>query len=285
MYMFKEFTLNIKGQLMTFNEPIVMGIINITPDSFYANSRTEEKNSILERVKQLINEGADIIDIGAYSSRPGAKDISIKEELTRIEKGISIVRAISSNVIISIDTFRSEVAKYAIEQLDANIINDISGGDLDDKMHDTIASLNVPYVVNHMRGTPFTMQNYTDYKNVTTDVICDLGKKLCKLSKLGINDVIIDPGFGFSKTIEQNFQLLHDLKCFHVLNRPLLVGISRKSMIYKTLNISSEDALNGTSVINTMALINGASILRVHDVKEAKEAIKLVNKYFNINRL
>lgn len=284
MYNYNSFTLNINGKLKIFKEPIVMGILNITPDSFYSQSRATDIESINIRAKQLLNEGADIIDIGAYSSRPKANDVSIKEELTRIEKGISIARNISPDVIISVDTFRSDVAKYAIEQLDANIINDISGGDLDHKMYDTIASLNVPYIINHMRGTPQSMQNFIDYKNVTTDVICELDKKLQLLSKLGINDVIIDPGFGFSKTTEQNFQLLHDLKCFHVLNRPILVGISRKSMIYNTLNISSEDALNGTTVINTLALIGGASILRVHDVKEAKETIKLVNKYFNYSK-
>ncbi len=284
MYNYNSFTLNINGKLKIFKEPIVMGILNITPDSFYSRSRATDIESINIRVKQLLNEGADIIDIGAYSSRPEANDVSIKDELTRLEKGVSIVRNISPDVIISVDTFRSDVAKYAIEQLDANIVNDISGGDLDHNMYDTIASLNVPYIINHMRGTPQSMQNFTDYKNVTTDVICELDRKLQFLSELGINDVIIDPGFGFSKTTEQNFQLLQNLKCFHVLNRPILVGISRKSMIYNTLNISSEDALNGTTVINTLALIGGASILRVHDVKEAKETIKLVDKYFNYSK-
>lgn len=261
-----------------------MGILNVTPDSFYKESRvTLDYNSIQKKAIQLISEGADIIDIGAYSSRPGATDVPIEEEIRRLSLGISAIRDLNSEILISVDTFRSDVAKYTIERLGANIINDISGGMLDSYMYETIAELNVPYIINHMRGTPQNMQDLTDYNNLTSDIISDLKNKIEKLSYMGVNDIIIDPGFGFSKTLEQNYQLLNQLEIFSILERPILVGISRKSMIYKTLNSSADDAQNGTTVLNSIAILNGASILRVHDVKMATETIKLISKTIQLN--
>lgn len=261
-----------------------MGILNVTPDSFYKESRvTLDYNSIQKKAVQLISEGADIIDIGAYSSRPGATDVPIEEEIRRLSLGISAIRDLNSEILISVDTFRSDVAKYTIERLGANIINDISGGLLDPYMYETIAGINVPYIINHMRGTPQNMQDLTDYNNITSDIISDLKNKIEKLSYMGVNDIIIDPGFGFSKTLEQNYQLLNQLEIFSILERPILVGISRKSMIYKTLNSSADDAQNGTTVLNSIAILNGASILRVHDVKMATETIKLISKTIQLN--
>lgn len=262
--------------MIEFSRPQVMGILNITPDSFYADSRATHETEIASHIEQIISEGANIIDIGAYSSRPGAETIPADEEYRRLELGMKILRSIDSNILVSVDTFRADVARKAIENLGADIINDISGGDLDEKMFETAAQLNVPYILMHMRGTPENMASMTDYANVTVEVIKSLAEKVNRLALLGVNDVIVDSGFGFSKTIEQNYELLRNLEIFHELDRPLLVGISRKSMIYKPLNSTPQEALNGTTVLNTIALLAGASILRVHDVKEAVEAIKLV---------
>lgn len=262
--------------MIEFSRPQVMGILNITPDSFYAESRATEEKSIASRIEQIISEGANIIDIGAYSSRPGAETIPADEEYRRLELGMKILRSIDSRILVSVDTFRADVARKAIEYLGADIINDISGGDLDEKMFETAAQLNVPYILMHMRGTPENMASMTDYTNVTVAVIKSLAEKVNRLALLGVNDVIVDPGFGFSKTIEQNYELLKNLEIFHELDRPLLVGVSRKSMIYKPLSSTPQEVLNGTTVLNTIALLAGASILRVHDVKEAVEAIKLV---------
>ena len=253
-----------------------MGILNVTPDSFYSASRCNQKNAIACRVKQIINEGAKIIDIGGYSSRPGAIDITPEEEYQRLAQGLEIIKRITPEAIISVDTFRAEVARRCKKDWDVDIINDISGGTLDEKMIDTVAELQVPYVLMHMRGTPATMQQFTRYNNVTDDVICELSKKIVTLRSKGVNDIIVDPGFGFSKTLEQNYEMLNHLETFHSLNLPILVGISRKSMIYKALDITPEMALNGTTVLNTIATLKGAHILRVHDVKEAVEAIKIV---------
>lgn len=262
--------------MIEFSRPQVMGILNITPDSFYADSRTFDEKAIASRIEQIISEGANIIDIGAYSSRPGAEIVSTDEEYRRLELGIKILRSIDSHILVSVDTFRANVARKAIDNLGADIINDISGGDLDEKMFETAAQLNVPYILMHMRGTPENMMDKTDYTNATVEVIKSLAEKINRLSLLGVNDVIVDPGFGFSKTIEQNFELMKNLEIFHELDRPLLVGISRKSMIYNSLNTTPQNALNGTTVLNTIALIAGVSILRVHDVKEAVETIKLI---------
>lgn len=276
MHRFVPFSINRKGELIEFSRPQVMGILNITPDSFYADSRATHEEEIASRIEQIISEGANIIDIGAYSSRPGAETIPADEEYRRLGLGIKILRSIDSHILVSVDTFRADVARKAIENLGADIINDISGGDLDEKMFETAAQLNVPYILMHMRGTPKNMASMTDYTNVTVEVIKSLAEKVNRLALLGVNDVIVDPGFGFSKTIEQNYELLKNLEIFHELDRPLLVGISRKSMIYKPLSSTPQEVLNGTTVLNTIALLAGASILRVHDVKEAVEAIKLV---------
>lgn len=272
---FKPFSLTLKGELIEFNRPQVMGILNITPDSFYSKSRTTEISAIADRIRQMIENGADMIDIGAYSSRQGADDVSPAEECRRLESGMKILRDISSDIPVSVDTFRADVAREAVTNLGVNIINDISGGDLDNNMYKTVAEFNVPYIVMHMRGTPATMSGLTQYENVTADVVKDLSAKVNKLALAGVNDVIVDPGFGFSKTIGQNYELMKHLEVFHALERPLLVGISRKSMIYRPLCTDPENSLNGTTVLNTVSLLAGASILRVHDVKEAAEAVKI----------
>ncbi|MGM9844249.1 MAG: dihydropteroate synthase [Muribaculaceae bacterium] len=280
---FIPFSLNISGKLIEFQSPAVMGIVNVTPDSFFGGSRTFNADAISIRVQKLIDDGADMIDIGAYSSRPGADDVSPAEELRRIELGMNQIRQIAPEIPVSIDTFRADVAREAVKNLSVNIINDISGGDLDQNMFNTVAELKVPYILMHMRGTPATMQSLTDYGQigVTAAVIQDLAKKINSLALLGLNDIIVDPGFGFSKTLDQNYQLLASLEAFHILECPILVGVSRKSMITKYLDISSDDALNGTTVINTLALERGAAILRVHDVKPAAEAVKLYCKTIN----
>ncbi len=276
MNVFRPFSLNIRGKLHTFDRPLVMGIVNVTPDSFFADSRTYDDNAIKARVRKMLDEGADIIDIGAYSSRSGADEVSVEEETMRIAKGMMIIRQIAPDTIISVDTFRADVARVAVESYGADIINDISGGDLDDKMWSTAAQLHAPYILMHMRGTPATMQSMTDYKNVTADVVNDLSAKLRKLRLAGVADVIIDPGFGFGKTIEQNFDLMRNLDIIAgTLDAPLLVGISRKSMITKSLNISPADALAGTIALNTIALMRGASIIRVHDVAEAVATLRM----------
>jgi len=259
-----------------FKRPQVMGILNITPDSFYSDSRSFDIDTINHRIDTMLAEGVDIIDIGAYSSRPGANEVTSQEEMDRLEKGMNLLRKKNVSVPISVDTFRADVAQFAIETLGANIINDISAGRLDDKMIPTISSLKVPYIAMHTRGTPSTMSNLTNYNNITADVILELSQQINRLTLAGVNDIIIDPGFGFAKTLEQNFELLQNLESLHELGYPLLVGISRKSMIYKALETSADNALNGTTVANTIALQAGAAILRVHDVKEATEAIKIV---------
>ena len=275
MRRFKPFSLNIKGQLVEITRPQVMGILNITPDSFYDGSRSFYAEIIAHRIDTMLNEGVDIIDIGAYSSRPGANEVSPQEEMKRLEMGMDILRMKNVSCPISVDTFRAEVAKYAVETLGADIINDISAGLLDDEMIATIAQLKVPYIAMHMRGTPLTMNDCCNYNNITADVIGELSKQINKLTLAGVNDIIIDPGFGFAKSLEQNYELLRNLELLHELGYPLLVGVSRKSMIYKALDTTANDALNGTTVVNTIALQAGVAILRVHDVKEAHEAIKI----------
>lgn len=272
----KPFTLNIRGRLIRYDRPAVMGIVNVTPDSFFGGSRTQTAEEIFRRTEKLLADGADMIDIGAYSSRPGAEDVTPDEELRRLETGINAVRKAAPDTPLSVDTFRAEVAMKAVRDLGADIINDISGGDMDEKMYETVAMLKAPYILMHMRGTPATMQSLTEYEDVTAEVIADLSRKIRLLRLAGVSDVIADPGFGFSKTAAQNFEMLDNLKTFtELLDAPLLVGISRKSMITRSLGISSDEALNGTTVLNTIALMRGASILRVHDVREAREAVTL----------
>lgn len=281
MYNFTPYNLTLRGSIVNINEPWVMGILNLTPDSFYSDSRCNELALIEQRVYQIIAEGARIIDIGGYSSRPGANDITPDEEYSRLATGLDIIKRIAPNAIISVDTFRADVARRCVNNWGVDIINDISGGNLDAEMFDTVASLGVPYILMHMRGTPSTMQQLTQYNDVTLDVINDISQKVTILKEKGIKDIIIDPGFGFSKTLEQNYTLLNNLEKFQSFNAPLLVGVSRKSMIYNTLGGSPDTALNGTTVINTLAIAKGAHILRVHDVKEAVEAVKLTTKTLN----
>lgn len=269
------FTLNCKGRLLVVDKPLVMGIINVTPDSFYELSRKQSIDGLLQQAELMINDGAAILDIGGQSSRPGSEPVNEDEELKRVIPAIEAISGRFRDVIISIDTYYAGVANKAVEA-GASIINDISAGSMDAEMIATAANLKVPYVLMHMQGTPGDMQHAPYYENVTREVLDFFIAKTDELRKAGVNDIIIDPGFGFGKTIVHNFELLRNLGFFKMLNCPLLVGISRKSTIYKTLNITPDQALNGTTVLNTVSLMNGASILRVHDVKEAVQAVKLV---------
>lgn len=273
--MFAPFSLNLKGCLHVYNRPQVMGIVNVTPDSFYSGSRTMDETEIGLRIESMIEDGVDFIDIGAYSSRPGAGDISPQEEMNRLRKGMAVLRGIAPEIPVSVDTFRADVAKAAIEEMGADIINDISGGALDSNMFDMVARLKTPYILMHMRGTPATMQQFTAYADVVADVVSDLSVKLRQLRLAGVADVIVDPGFGFSKNLEQNFKLMNDLSAFSVLDCPVLVGISRKSMITKSLNIEPSDALAPTVALDAIALTKGASFIRVHDVREAAQTVAL----------
>jgi dihydropteroate synthase len=270
-----DFQLNFSGNLKSFQGPIVMGILNVTPDSFYERSRMDNSENLVQTAKQMIREGAIILDIGGYSSRPGADEVSIEEEINRVVPAIKVLASEIKDVIISIDTFRSEVAEAALKA-GALMVNDISGGRLDDKMFEVVAHYSVPYVLMHMKGTPQNMQSETIYKNLVMDINFFFSEQIEKAVAAGIHDIILDPGFGFSKTKEQNYKLMSQLEMLHLLDKPLLVGVSRKSMIYKELDISVDDSLNGTSVLNTAALEKGAQIIRVHDVKEAKQAIDLL---------
>ncbi len=280
MEKFKPFSLTVRGRLCNFRQPIVMGIVNITPDSFYGESRCRTADMVRTKVSRMCVAGASIIDVGAYSTRPGADDVSADEEIRRLEIAITAVKKECPDVIISVDTFRSAVARKSVLSLGADVINDVSGGTIDNRMFETIATLKVPYILMHMRGTPETMQQYTEYRDVTADVIADLQAKVSQLSAMGVADVIVDPGFGFAKTLDQNYELLRNLPLFQVLERPLLVGMSRKSMIFKLLGKSPDESLNGTTIANTIALLNGASILRVHDVDAAVDAIRIIEQTY-----
>ena len=271
-------TINIKGELLDLSQPIVMGIVNVTPDSFYSGSRKQTEEEIIKRVTQILAEGGTIIDIGGQTTNPKSTMLSPSEEMERLHFALKIINREFPDAILSIDTFYSDVAKCCVEEYGAAIINDISGGEIDKEMFNTISCLNVPYILMHMRGTPQTMGQFTDYNNLIQDIFYYFSKKINELNQLGVNDIIVDPGFGFSKTIEQNYELMATLRGFEILECPLLVGISRKRMIYNLLGINSEESLNGTTVLNTFALQNGADILRVHDVKEAVEAIKITKK-------
>lgn len=273
------YSINVRGRLFDLSQPQVMGILNVTPDSFYSGSRMQTDAQIAARAEQIVEEGGTMIDLGAYSSRPGAADVSPEEELSRLSGALGIVRGLFPDVVVSVDTFRAEVARRCVEDYGADIINDISGGTLDEDMFPTVASLNVPYILMHMRGTPQTMQQQTDYKDVTAEVLRYFGEKVDRLHAMGVSDIILDPGYGFAKTLEQNYQLLSRQRVFEVLDLPVLVGVSRKSMICKVLGCTPEEALNGTSVLHALALQQGTHILRVHDVKEAVETIKLVGMF------
>ena len=270
--------INVNGRLMDLSEPQVMGILNVTPDSFYAGSRMETEKDIINRLHQITSEGASILDIGAYSSRPDAEHISTEEEMNRLRTGLDLVRKHQPEAVVSVDTFRADVAKMCVEEFGAAMINDISAGQLDAAMFGTIAQLGVPYIMMHMQGTPQNMQMNPHYDNLLKELFLYFAERVQKLRDLGAKDIIIDPGFGFGKTLEHNYELMNHLDEFRLFELPLLVGISRKSMIYKLLGTTPEEALNGTTVLNTLALMKGANILRVHDVKAAKEAVTLVEK-------
>ena len=277
MQPFKTYSLNLKGRLVTIDHPWVMGIVNITPDSFYSGSRITDEHALEERVGQMLADGADVIDVGACSTRPGSQSVDAHGEMDRLQWALAVIRRVAPDAVISVDTYRAEVAKRCVEEWGADIINDISGGTIDGEMFSTIARLRVPYVLMHMRGTPETMSSLTDYDDVTADVLEWMGRRIDRLRQSGVADIIVDPGFGFAKTLEQNYELLARLEAFHALEAPVLVGVSRKRMIYMPLETTPEAALNGTTVINTMALMQGAHILRVHDVRAAVDAVKLVS--------
>ena len=270
--------INVKGQLMDLSQPKVMGILNATPDSFYAQSRLQTEKEIILRLQEMENEGASIMDIGAYSSRPNAQHISIEEEMERLRNCLTLVNKECPNAIVSIDTFRADIAKMCVEEYGAAMINDISAGNMDKQMFATIAQLGVPYIIMHMQGTPQDMQSAPHYDNLLKEVFYYFSEKISKLRDLGVKDIILDPGFGFGNTLEHNYQLMNHLEEFSTFELPLLVGISRKSMIYKLLGTSPEEALNGTTALNTISLLKGANILRVHDVKAAVEAVNIVEK-------
>ena len=272
--------INIRGNLYDFSSPKVMGILNITPDSFYDGGKFKDDQEIKNHINKMINDGMDILDIGGYSSRPGASEVSISEELERVIPTLIFIKKNFKNLIISIDTFRSEVAKASLIE-GADIINDISAGIFDSKMMDVISKFNCPYILMHMKGNPRNMQNSPKYKHTAVEIIQFLAERIKMARKKNIVDIIVDPGFGFGKTVEHNFEILNNLENFKALDAPLLTGFSRKSMIFKTLKTTSDEALNGTSSVNTIALMKGANILRVHDVKEAKECIILYEKTIN----
>ena len=268
--------INANGRLMDLSHPQVMGILNVTPDSFYAGSRMQNETEIVARVHQIIDEGGNIIDIGAYSSRPNAAEVSTSEEMQRLRFGLEIIRREVPDAVVSVDTFRADVAQMCAEEYGVAMINDISAGEMDKNMFATVARLGIPYIIMHMQGTPQTMQEHPHYDNVLKEVLFYFAEKVQRLRDLGMKDIILDPGFGFGKTLEHNYALLNQLEEFSVFELPILIGVSRKSMIYKLLDCTPEDALNGTIAVNTIALMKGADILRVHDVKAASESIKIV---------
>ncbi len=268
--------ININGSLLDLSIPRVMGILNVTPDSFYAGSRMQTEAEIAGRAQQILDEGATIIDIGAYSSRPNAENVSPREEMERLRVGLEILRKTHPEAVVSVDTFRADVAKMCVEEYGVAIINDIAAGEMDAEMFRTVAELNVPYIMMHMQGTPQSMQQHPHYDNLLREVFMYFARKVQQLRDLGVKDIILDPGFGFGKTVEHNYELLAHLEEFRIFELPLLVGVSRKSMIYRLLGSTPQDALNGTTVLDTICLMKGADILRVHDVREAVETVKIV---------
>ena len=272
----QPFTLNLRGRIVSIGRPQIMGIVNVTPDSFYAGSRNVDALSVARRVEKMIEDGADWLDIGAYSSRPGAAEVTPREEMERLRTGMKALREVAPEIPVSVDTFRAGVARMAVEELGVDVVNDISGGTLDPDMFAAVAHLHVPYILMHMRGTPSTMQTLTEYDDVTADVITDLQRKLADLRMAGVADVIVDPGFGFAKTIGQNYTLMRELDKFSLLGCPLLVGVSRKSMIYRLTGKTPEESLSGTIALGAIALERGAAFLRVHDVAEAVETRAVV---------
>lgn len=272
----KPYTLNCNGRLVELSRPHVMGIVNVTPDSFYAASRQQSEDAVARRVRQIVGEGGTMIDVGAYSSRPGAADVSTEEEMGRLRRALPIVRREAPEAIVSVDTFRADVARMCVEEYGIDIVNDISGGTLDRRMFQTVARLGVPYVLMHIKGVPQTMQDAPAYDHFLQEVFLFLSERVERLHDLGVCDIILDPGFGFGKTLANNYELMGHIADFAEFDLPLLVGISRKSMIYRLLGGTADDALNGTTVLNTLALAAGAHILRVHDVRAAVEAVRIV---------
>lgn len=272
------YTINVSGRLIDLAEPHIMGILNITPDSFYSDSRKLTEESIRLQVRKIVDEGGQMIDLGAYSSRPGADEVSVSEEMERLRKGMKVLREEAPGIPVSIDTFRADVAKMCVEELGADIINDISGGELDSKMFSTVARLGVPYVLMHMKGTPQNMQQEAHYENLMKEIMLYFAEKVQRLRDLGQKDIILDPGYGFAKTIDHNYELLQHQEMLKIFELPILVGLSRKSMVYNLLESTPQQALNGTSALHTLALLRGANILRVHDVKACAEVIKIVQK-------
>lgn len=268
--------INVNGSLMDLSKPCVMGILNVTPDSFYEGCRMQTETDITYRVEQIIKEGAGMIDIGAYSSRSNAKNVSPQEEMERLRMGLTVLRKVQPHAIVSVDTFRADVARMCVEEYGVAIINDIAAGEMDKDMFRTVAKLNVPYIMMHMKGTPQNMQQHPHYDDFLKDVFLYFTRKVQQLRDMGVKDLILDPGFGFGKTMKHNYELLAHLEEFRVFELPLLVGVSRKSMIYNLLGTTSQEALNGTTVLNTLSLLKGADILRVHDVREAVETVKIV---------
>lgn len=276
-------SLNVNGRLLDLSTPQVMGILNVTPDSFYAGSRSRTEAEIAARACQILDEGASIIDIGAYSARANAEHISPEEEMQRLRTGLEILNRNHPDAIISVDTFRAEVARQCVEEYGAAIINDISAGEMDEQMFPTVARLNVPYIMMHMQGTPQNMQKEPHYENLLKEVFMYFARKVRQLRDLGMKDIILDPGFGFGKTLEHNYELMAHLEEFGIFELPLLVGVSRKSMIYRLFGATPQEALNGTTVLDTVALMKGADILRVHDVREAVEAVRLIEKLKSVS--
>jgi dihydropteroate synthase len=272
-------TINCRGIVLDFTIPRIMGILNITPDSFFDGGRYLHEPEIVKRASTILSEGADIIDVGAYSSRPGASDVSTEEEVSRLGLALKAIRREFPNAILSVDTFRAETARYAVKEFGVNMINDISAGLLDSELLPVVGTLKVPYVLMHMKGTPADMQRNPSYHDITRELLDFFARRIEAAALAGINDILIDPGFGFGKTLEDNFKVLHELRLFEMLGYPLMVGLSRKSMIYKSLQITPQEALNGTTILHTLALNNGAKLLRVHDVKEAAETVSLYQLY------
>ena len=270
--------INVKGRLLDLATPQVMGILNVTPDSFYSGSRMQTQEEIAARARQIIDEGASIIDIGAYSSRPNAEHITAEEEMNRLRTGLEIVNRNHPDAIVSVDTFRADVAEQCVEEYGVAIVNDIAAGEMDNRMFETVARLGVPYIIMHMQGTPQNMQMNPHYDDMLKEIFFYFSKKVQQLRDLGVKDIILDPGFGFGKTLEHNYQLMNHLEEFSIFELPLLVGVSRKSMIYHLLGGTPDEALNGTTVLDTISLMKGADILRVHDVKAAVETVKIVQK-------
>lgn len=277
----EPYSLNINGTLHRYDTPLVMGIVNVTPDSFWVGSRTPVAEEVEKRVRLMVGQGADMLDIGGYSTRPGAAEVSEQEEIDRLAAGMEALRRVAPSIPVSVDTFRARVAHVAVKELGCNIVNDVSGTNLDPYMAATVAALKVPYILSHMRGTPRDMQEYTQYEDVTADVLSELGERLQWLTMEGVADIIIDPGIGFSKTLEQNYRLIHDLEVFRLMHRPILVGVSRKSLLTRMLDIDASQALEATVALETLCLDRGAAIIRAHDVLAARQAVRVYNAVNN----